>query len=358
MAGVTVQGFMSSPAATDKTILQTACTFLQIRPFRVLGNSRSRRNIDRLISMPANTTHLPSSREPSDRRELADRIAAAITADGTKELQPGLFAYRRSTASEPLYGVLDPSLCIIAQGSKLVISGNQRLRYDPAHYLIGTVGVPVVGHIVDASPARPYLSVRLLLDPAVVTSVMVESGTTASRSEANVSAVDVSKLDPPLLDAVLRLIRLINAPLEYRVLGQLAMREIIFRLLTGSQGSRLRHIAQLGGQSHRVTRAVQRLRADYTKPLRIESLARELAMSVSSFHSHFKAVTSMSPLQFQKNLRLQEARRLMFAENLDAAEAGYRVGYDDASHFSRDYKRHFGEPPVRNVERLRVLVTD
>jgi AraC-like DNA-binding protein len=130
-----------------------------------------------------------------------------------------------------------------------------------------------------------------------------------------------------------------------------------YRLLTGAQGSRMRHLAMFGGHAHRMVRAVENLRKDFDKPLRIEDIARGLGMSVSGFHSHFRAVTAMSPLQFQKQLRLQEARRLMLNENLDAAEAGYRVGYDDASHFSREYKRHFGEPPMRDVERLRELAT-
>jgi len=130
------------------------------------------------------------------------------------------------------------------------------------------------------------------------------------------------------------------------------IREIVYRLLTGEQGNRMRHLATFGGQAHRMVRAVEKLRTSFDKPLRIEAIARELGMSFSGFHAHFKAVTNMSPLQFQKQIRLQESRRLMVSENLDAAEAGFRVGYEDASHFSRDYKRHFGEPPVRDVERL------
>lgn len=308
--------------------------------------------------MPVKSERTETSRELADRQELAARIAAAIRTDGTKDLLPGLSVYRLSKASDPLHGLLDPSLCVIAQGSKEVISGDHRLRYDPAHYLIGTVGVPVIGRVIEATPAQPYLSLRLGLDPALVTSVMVESGVSVAHGESAVRAVDVGRLDAALLDAVLRLMRMLESPTEYRVLGQLVMREIIFRLLNSAQGPRLRHIAQFGGQTHRVTRAVENLRANYTKPLRVMKLARELSMSPSSFHAHFKAVTSMSPLQFQKHLRLQEARRLMLAENLDAAEAGYRVGYEDPSHFNRDYKRQFGEPPAKHVGRLRELVTD
>jgi len=149
--------------------------------------------------------------------------------------------------------------------------------------------------------------------------------------------------------------RLIERPHECRALAPLVIREIVYRLLTGTQGGRMRHLATFGGHAHRMVRAVEKLRQNFDKPLRIEALARELGMSLSGFHAHFKAVTAMSPLQFKKQLRLQEARRLMLSEDLDAAEAGYRVGYDDASHFSREYKRHFGKPPMRDVERLREL---
>jgi AraC-like DNA-binding protein len=150
-----------------------------------------------------------------------------------------------------------------------------------------------------------------------------------------------------------RLVRLIDKPGEYRALAPLVVREIVYRLLAGPQAGRMRHLATDGGHAHRMIRAVKKLRENFDKPLRIEWVAKELGMSVSGFHAHFKAVTNMSPLQFQKQLRLQEARRLMLGEHLDAAEAGYRVGYEDPAYFSRDYKRHFGEPPMRDVGRLR-----
>jgi AraC-like DNA-binding protein len=297
-----------------------------------------------------------ASRARADQEELAERIALALPRDGTAEPQPGVFYYRVSCCGEPIHGVIEPSLCVIAQGSKELLLGEERFRYDAANYLISTIGLPAVGRIAEASPERPYLSLRLALDPSVVTSVMMESEAVQPRGVnggAGVKAVNVSALDADLLDATLRLVRLTDRPTEYRALAPLVIREIVYRLLTGAQGGRLRHMAPCGGHAHRVARAVKKLSDHFDKPLRIESIARELGMSVSGFHAHFKAVTAMSPLQFQKNLRLQEARRLMLSEDLDAAEAGYRVGYDDASHFSREYKRHFGEPPMRDVERLR-----
>lgn len=291
----------------------------------------------------------------ADREELADRIRRSVPRDGTIEAQPGVNLYRVSAPTAPLYGFSCSAFCVIAQGSKQVMLGEQRFRYDPAHYLISTVGLPTISQIDVASAQKPYLGFRMVLDPAVVTSVMVESGLVEPQSEAGVKAIDVSRLEESLLDAVLRLVRLLERPNEYRVLGPLVVREIVYRLLTGAQGNRLRHLATFGGQGHRMVRAVDRLRENFAKPLRIEDLARELGMSISGFHAHFKTVTAMSPLQFQKHIRLQEARRLMLSEHLDAAEAGYRVGYDDASHFSREYKRHFGEPPMRDVERLRAV---
>jgi AraC-like DNA-binding protein len=242
---------------------------------------------------------------------------------------------------------------VIAQGSKEVLLGDSRYRYDPAHYLLATVELPVVGQVLEASAERPYLSLRLDLDPALVGSVMVEAGHLSARSRGDARALDVSPLDADLLDATVRLMRLLDSPAEARILRPLITREIVYRLLMGDQGNRLRHLALLGGQTDRIAEAVERLRREFDQPLRIDSLARELGMSVSGFHHHFKAVTAMSPLQFQKQLRLQEARRILLGENLDAASAGYRVGYDDASQFNREYKRLFGQPPLRDVERLR-----
>ncbi len=216
------------------------------------------------------------------------------------------------------------------------------------------MGMPAVGQVVEASPAKPYLACRLLLDPAIVTSAMVDSGLVqSSRGDGLVKAANVSRLDSNLFDAMLRLVRLLDTPKEYRTIAPLIVREIVYRLLSGTQAMRMRHLAMLGGQAHRMARAVKRLSNDFDKPLRMEDVASEVGLSPSAFHAHFKSVTGMSPLQFQKHLRLQEARRSMLNENLDAGEAGFRVGYDDQSQFSREYKRHYGEPPARDVERLR-----
>ncbi|MEH2163323.1 MAG: AraC family transcriptional regulator [Nostoc sp.] len=294
-----------------------------------------------------------ASRAQANRDELTQRISQAIRNDGTIEPLKGLHLNRSSSPAECVYGVSVPAFCVIAQGSKEVLLGNDRYLYDQMHYLLATVELPIVSQIIEASKEQPYLSLRLDLDPTLVGSVMVEVGYPSAQSRANVKAIDVSPLDAPLLDAVVRLVRLLCAPAEARVLMPLVTREIIYRLLMGAQGSRLRHIAVLSGYTHHIALAVARLHKDFKEPLRIESIARDFGMSVSGFHHHFKSVTAMSPLQFQKQLRLQEARRLMLGENLDASSAAYRVGYDDASHFNREYKRFFGAPPMRDVERLR-----
>ncbi|CDM66703.1 AraC family transcriptional regulator [Pyrinomonas methylaliphatogenes] len=294
-----------------------------------------------------------TQRMKSYREELLERIARAVPEDGLIEPLAGLRLYRASSPTEPLPGVSDPTFCVIAQGSKEVYLGTERYRYDPYHYCLGTVELPIVSRIVEASKERPYLSLVLRLDPSLVGSVMIESGHAVSSSPVDAKAFDVSPLDAGLLDAVVRLVRLLDHPEEASFIAPLIKREIIYRLLRGKQGDRLRHIAILRGYTSPIARAIELLRRNFDQPLRIDEIAREVGMSVSGLHHHFKAVTAMSPLQFQKRIRLQEARRLMLHEGLDAASAGFKVGYNDPSHFNREYKKLFGLPPLRDVERLR-----
>jgi AraC-like DNA-binding protein len=299
-----------------------------------------------------------TQRAQAGRDELAVRVARAVGEDGTVEAPGGLRLLRHSSPTPKDHGVSSPAFCLIAQGSKEVWLGEDCYRYDADRYLITAAALPTATRVTEASEERPYLGVVLELDPALVGSVMVEAGHPAPGDQAAVRAFDVSPLDAGLLDAVVRLVGLLDAPAdEARFLRPLVTREIVFRLLKGEQGGRLRQIAVLGGHAHRIARALERLRGDFDRPLRIEDIARELGMSVSGFHHHFRAVTAMSPLQFQKRMRLQEARRLMLGEDLDASSAGHRVGYGDASHFTRDYKRLFGAPPMRDVERLREAAT-
>ncbi|MDX2159900.1 MAG: AraC family transcriptional regulator [bacterium] len=287
------------------------------------------------------------------RKELLDRMARAIPEDGFFQPLQGFYLGRSASSMGTAHAVLKPSLCVIAQGSKEVLLGGSRYVYDPFHYLLATVELPCVSHILEASEKQPYLTCQLVLPPALVSSVMVETDFLALPDRTDVRAIDVSPLDVNLLDAVVRLVRLLGAPAEAPILMPLIMREIVYRLLMGAQGSRLRHLAISPSLTPDIATAIKRLHQDFDQPLRIEQLARELGMSVSGFHHHFKAVTAMSPLQFQKRLRLQEARRLMLSENLDAAGAAYRVGYNNAAHFNREYKSVFGIPPMRDIQRLR-----
>ena len=292
------------------------------------------------------------------RVELAERIARAVRKEGIVDLPAGLRLLRQSSPTELEHGVSFPAFCVVAQGAKEVLLGDDCYRYDANRYLITAAALPIASRVTEASEERPYLGVVLRLDPALVGSVMVEAGHPAPREHAAVRAFDVSPLEADLLDAVARLVGLLDAPAEdARFLRPLVTREVVYRLLTGEQGDRLRQTAVLGGHGHRIAKALERLREEFDRPLRIEDIAREVGMSVSGFHHHFKAVTAMSPLQFQKRMRLQAARHLMLGEDLDAASAGHRVGYGDASQFSREYKRLFGEPPARDAERLREAAT-
>jgi AraC-like DNA-binding protein len=273
---------------------------------------------------PSETARLQSS-----RRELVERIQRVVRTDGKAEPLPGLSLHRSSVPGEPLHSVYDPVFCVIAQGSKELFIGSERYLYDAAHYLIVTANLPIAAHVIEASQATPYLSLVLKLDPVL------------------------SPLDANLLDAVVRLVRVIDSPGEACFMAPLIRREIIYRLLAGEQCDRLRYTVVQNGHAHHIARAIEQFHREFAQPLRIEHVAQQVGMSVSSFHHHFRAVTAMSPLQFQKRLRLQEARRLMVGEALDATSAAFRVGYSDASHFNREYKSLFGAPPMRDTQRLR-----
>lgn len=298
------------------------------------------------------------SRIRLNHEELIERIIRALPEDGTIEPFEGLFLARVSVPLQRVHSVVKPSFCVIAQGKKEIWSGNSRYVYDPDHYLIATLELPRVSQILEASPERPYLSFRLELDPALVYTVMLEGKHLPPPAHQDVKAMDVSPLDADLLDAVVRLVRLLDTPNEAPALMPWITREIIYRLLKGTQAARLHHLTTLNGNTPLIARAVERLRHDLAQPVQVEDLARELGMSVSGLHHHFKAITSMSPLQFRKQIRLQEARRLMLSEHLDAASTAYRLGYHDPAHFNREYKSLFGVSPVRDIQRLRTEMTD
>lgn len=306
-----------------------------------------------MIFMNQRAAEFEKQRIKINRVELVERMTRAVSGDEVIEVFPGLFLGRSSQLTEHVHSVFKPAFCVIAQGSKQVLLGEETFRYDPGHYLISTVDLPIVSHVAEASAEKPYLSFRLDLDASMVASVMMESGIETKKTGANVKAMDVSPIDADLLDAVVKLARMLDTPDEIKFLAPLIIREIIYRLLKGEQGARLSHLLTPEGDTRRISRAVRQLRENIDQPLKIENIAREIGMSVSGFHHHFKSVTAMSPLQFQKQIRLQEARRLMLGEDLDVASAGFRVGYEDPSYFSRDYKKLFGAPPQRDIARLR-----
>lgn len=295
-------------------------------------------------------------REEDNRLELAERISSAVKTDGVVEPVSGVRLTRASAPTDHVHAVSKPCFCVIAQGAKELYLGDSVYRYDANRYLLATIEVPLTGRIVEAAKDKPYLAIRVDIDSMMVGSAMVEAGLSTPSGHSEAKAVVVSSLDSGLLDTTVRMLRLLDSPNESKVLMPVVHRELVLRLLIGEQGMRLRHLPLLGGYSANIAKAVDRLRNEFDQPLRIDAIAKDLGMSSSGFHHHFKAVTDMSPLQFQKQIRLQVARRLMLGENLDAASAGFRVGYEDASHFSRDYKRLFGHSPARDAERLRTMI--
>jgi AraC-like DNA-binding protein len=296
------------------------------------------------------------SAEPGLRQqsELARLIGRFTCDDGMHSTDlPGLWLNRSSTAAVPNHGISIPALCLIAQGSKQVLVGSETYRYDPAHYLLISVGVPCISQVIEATPERPYLGLTLSLDPALISDLMLQTADSPQRRPVSERGLAVSRMDGPLQDAVLRLTRLLATPERIPVLAPLTIREILYLLLLGDQGARLCQLALDNSATRRVASAIDWIKRHYAEPLTIEELAREVHMSASGLHHHFKAVTALSPLQYQKQLRLQEARRLMLAEALDATEASYEVGYESPSQFNREYSRLFGEPPLRDIARLR-----
>ncbi|MBW6526557.1 AraC family transcriptional regulator [Sphingomonas sp. RHCKR7] len=257
---------------------------------------------------------------------------------------------RADAPSTPTPAVYEASLCLIAQGSKRVAIGEHSVVYDTAHHLIVSVDLPLVGHVLEASRERPYLCCKIDLDPAMMADLMVDEGDAVPRADLPVLGVYPS--DPDLIDAAFRLVGLLDRPDTIRALAPLIEREILYRLLTGPHGSMLRHVATAGSHLNQVSRAIAAIRRRFDAPIRIDDVAAEAGMSSSSLHAHFKAITRMTPLEYQKQLRLQEARRLMLVGGVTASTAGFTVGYESPSQFSREYRRLFGAPPRTDIERL------
>ena len=266
---------------------------------------------------------------------------------------PGLSLYQRIEPTQPASGMYEPSLCLIAQGAKRVLLGDDAYVYDANHFLITSVGLPTVWQIIEASREKPCLGLVLKLDQREISQLMVDSHLPPPRAQQSSRGMATGEVTLPLLTAFQRLLDLLAEPQDIPILAPIIQREISYRLLVGDQGARLRQMASAGSQSHQIARAIDWLQGNFTRPLRIDDLATQVNMSTSTFHHHFRALTAMSPLQYQKWLRLNEARRLMLTERLDAASAAFKVGYESSSQFSREYSRLFGAPPLRDITSLR-----
>ncbi|HVI31351.1 AraC family transcriptional regulator [Phenylobacterium sp.] len=284
--------------------------------------------------------------------DLASLIARHAPQDGMHDMPvPGLAVIRYGHPTDRVPVLHEPAVCIIAQGAKVVLLGEEAYRYDRASHLVVSVDLPLVGQVVEATPERPYLCVRVDLEPALLGELMLQQPPQPGAETAR--GLHLSRTTPELVDAVGRLLALLDRPQDVPILAPLIRREIHYRLLTGDQAGIVRQIGAPDSRLSQVNRAIAWIRANFDRPFRIEAVAREAGMSPSALHHHFKAVTTMSPLQYQKQIRLQEARRLMLGEARDAQAAGFQVGYESPSQFSREYARLFGAPPARDAARLR-----
>lgn len=285
--------------------------------------------------------------------ELAALVTRLTPSEGIQPSAiPGLTVIRADSPSMPTPSVYEPSLCIVVQGRKRAVLGDDVYYYDALNYLTVSVTLPAIGHVLEATPEKPYLCLRLELDARMIGELLLQVGRSAVPPSTD-RGLYVARTSPQLLDAVLRLTRLLEQPRDAAILAPLVLREIHYRVLTGELGHRLRELCVVDSQVNRVARAIDLLRKRFTESLRIEDLAAAAHMSESSLHHRFKAVTAMSPMQFQKHLRLHEARRLMLTDGLEAAAAAHRVGYESPSQFSREYRRLFGAPPRREIETVR-----
>lgn len=285
---------------------------------------------------------------------LAKLIERHTEQDGVHATKiPSLFFIRHSNITGPTYGVYKPSFCIVVQGAKEVWLGQERFRYSPADYLVASVDLPVTARITEASVALPYLGFKLEFTPGQIVEVLSDSKVHIGSHKNSKRGMFVSQMEPSLLDAVLRLVRLLDNPEDIPFLGSIITKEILYRILQGHHGSTLEQIAIEGSAGYQIRDVIAHIVNNFERSFRIEELAEMANMSVASLHRHFKEVTAMSPIQFQKQLRLQEARRLLLSESTDAADVAFRVGYESPSQFSREYSRLFGLPPREDVRHLR-----
>jgi AraC-like DNA-binding protein len=281
--------------------------------------------------------------------DKGDRLVTAIS---------GLALFQRDKPTQPESRMYEPRICLIAQGAKRVLLGDDTYVYGERHFLITSVNLPTVVQITKASREKPCLGLILKLDQREISQLIVDSNLPFPRPQQSSRGMATGEVTLPLLTAFQRLIDLLAEPKDIPILAPIIQREIFYRLLVGDQGARLRQMASSGSQSQQIARAIDWLKDNFTQPLRIDDLATQVNMSTSTFHHHFRTLTAMSPLQYQKWLRLNEARRLMLIENQDAATVAFQVGYESPSQFSREYGRLFGAPPLRDITSLRQMTAN
>jgi AraC-like DNA-binding protein len=290
-------------------------------------------------------------------QQLVRLIRQHAPSDGTHQTYvPSLTLMHATQLSEPFESVYTPSICVVAQGAKMAALAGENYRYDPMSYLVTSVELPIDGRLIEASRETPYLSLKLNFDTDVILDIVQGMNHSTPAPTMACRGITVSRTSPALLESLVRLLDLLDTPQDIPILAPLIIREILYRVLQGDQGASIRQFAIIGSHAHKIAQAIQLINRQFDRPLVIEQIAESVNLSTSAFHKHFKRVTSMSPLQYQKTVRLQEARRLMLTENLQASEAAYRVGYESPSQFSREYARMYGKPPMLDVQELQGVV--
>ncbi len=308
------------------------------------------------------TDHPDRDEDEADRLQrlrsaLARQIANNLPGDGElRSPVPGLMLVRRNHPCDAVSALYEPSLALPAQGRKRVTLGAESMQYDADHFLLTAVDLPTMSQVTEATPTRPFLSIMLKLDLSVAQEIAAEIDTLSLGADGQRVPMALGAVTPELLEAVVRLAALADRPQDIPFVGRLLMREITYRLLLSPAGAWLRQIAMRGTRCNRIAGVIAWLRENYARPVRVEELAEMAAMGVSTLHHHFNDITRMSPLQFQKQIRLHEARRLLLVESIDAATAALRVGYESATQFNREYRRLFGNPPIRDVSTIRAGV--
>jgi len=321
--------------------------------YRLIGAAPARLAAISVGKMMNTATEKRLGNPQRERAGLADLIARWTTDTNSFDTAiPGLSFHRWEAPTEPTSYMLPPSICLIGQGRKRLFLGEETYVYDAQRFLITSVDLPVVAKIIEASGDKPYLGLTMGLDLRLIGQLMLGLDMPSVRPSRERLGIAVSDVSAPLLDAFNRLIRLLETPEDIPALAPLIKQEIFYRLLTGEQGPRLRMITTAGNHGYQISRAIDWLKDNFNKPVKIEELAGKAGLSLSAFHNHFRAMTAMSPLQYQKRMRLNEARRLMLTEHVDASRAAFQVGYESPSQFSREYSRQFGAPPMRDIKNL------